>query len=430
MSIVRLPARVALPLTRAVLVAASAAAMIAAPLAAPAMAAEPNAMFLFSGRSKLINTSSSFERVAVSDPLIADVQVVSSRQVMVRALKPGTTSLIVWTKGSGAVPYEIEVGVDARGIERQIRTTSGNDHFRVAFNGHAVVVSGAATTLHEREAAEKVAASYGFPVVNLIQPPNRREQIQIDVMVLELAKSSGLNLGAVIGGGEVQDVSNGVRKILFKPGEVMAGLSAGVDPSTLSPFDLLTMRVEALARRGEAKLLARPTLVTSDGGTAKFLAGGEIPIPIAQGLGQTSIQWKEFGVRLEAQPTITADGRIALTVKPEVSSLDFANGLKQQSFNVPALRTRRAETQVVLAPRETLMLGGLMNNEHARGWEQLPGLGDIPILGELFKSRRFQDQQTELAILVTPRLISPEASDKPSGRLPAVKKELEQEMVP
>ena len=418
------------PLTRAILVAASAAALLAAPLAAPALAAEPNSMFLFSGRSKLINTTSAFERVAVSDPAIADVQVVSGRQVMVRALKPGITSLIVWTKGSGAVPYEIEVGVDARTIERQIRTSSGNDHFRVAFNGHAIVVSGAAATLHQREAAEKVAASYGFPVVNLVQAPNRREQIQIDLMVIELAKSSGLNLGAVIGGGEIQDVSNGIRKIVFKPGEVMTGLANGVDPASFSPFDLLTMRVEALAKRGEAKLLARPTLVTSDGGTAKFLAGGEVPIPVAQGLGQTSIQWKEFGVRLEAQPTITNDGRVALTVKPEVSSLDFANGLKQQSFTVPAIRTRRAETQVVLAPSETLMLGGLMSNEHSRGWEQLPGLGDIPILGELFKSRRFQDQQTELAILVTPRLISPDAREKAPNRLPGVKKELDQEMVP
>lgn len=416
-------------LVRAALAVAMGAAMLAAPLAAPAMAAEQNSMFLFSGRSKLISTPSVFERVAVSDPTIADVQVVSNRQVMVRALKPGTTSLIVWTKGSGAVPYEIEVGVDARGIERQIRSASGNEGFRVAFNGHAIVISGAASTLHEREAAEKVAGSYGFPVVNLVQPPNRREQVQIDVMILELSKTSGLNLGAVIGGGEVQDVSNGVRKIVFKPGEVMAGMN-GVDPSTFAPFDLLTMRVEALARRGEAKLLARPTLVTSDGGTAKFLAGGEVPIPVAQGLGQTSIQWKEFGVRLEAQPTITADGRVALAVKPEVSSLDFANGLKQQSFNVPALRSRRAETQVVLAPRETLLLGGLMNNEHARGWEQIPGLGDIPVLGELFKSRRFQDQQTELAILVTPRLISPDATEKTPNRLPAVKKELEQEMVP
>lgn len=417
-------------LRRAALATLAAATMLAAPLAAPAIAAEPNQMFLFSGRSKLISTPSGFERVAVADPAIADVQVVSNRQVMVRALKPGTTSLIVWTKGSGAVPYEIEVGVDARGIERQIRTTSGNDNFRVAFNGHAIVISGAAATLHEREAAEKVAASYGYAVVNLIQPPNRREQIQIDVMVLELNKSAGLNLGAVVGGGEIQDITNGVRKIVFKPGEVMTGMTAGIDPKSFAPFDLLTARVEALARRGEAKLLARPSLVTADGGTAKFLAGGEVPIPVAQGLGQTSIQWKEFGVRLEAQPTITNDGRVALTVKPEVSSLDFANGLKQQSFNVPAIRSRRAETQVVLAPRETLMLGGLMNNEHSRGWEQIPGLGDIPILGELFKSRRFQDQQSELAILVTPRLISPDHSDKPSGRLPAVKKELEQEMVP
>lgn len=409
--------------------AALVAMLLAAPLAQPA-AADGTPMFLFTGRSRLISTPSGFERVAVADPTIADVQVFSGRQIMVRALKPGITSLIVWTKGSGAVSYEIEVGVDARNIERQIRSASGNEAFRAAFNGNAVVVSGSADTLAERVAAEKVAASYGYPVVNLITPPARREQIQIDVMVLELARTAGLNLGVVAGGGEVTDVQNGVKKILFKPGEMMTGMANGVDPASFSPFDLVTARVEALARRGEAKLLARPTLVTSDGGTARFLAGGEVPIPVQQGLGQTSITWKEFGVKLECQPTITPDGRVAMTIKPEVSSLDFANGLKQAAFNVPALRSRRAETQVVLGQRETLMLGGLMSNENNHGWEQLPGLGDIPILGELFKSRRFQDAQTELAILVTPRLIAPTSTPEAPGRLPAVKKQLEQEIVP
>jgi pilus assembly protein CpaC len=164
--------------------------------------------------------------------------------------------------------------------------------------------------------------------------------------------------------------------------------------------------------------------VTTDGGTARFLAGGEVPIPVAQALGQTTVMWKEFGVRLEVQPTRLADGRINMSVKPEVSSLDFANGLKQANFNIPAVRTRRADTQVVLAPDEILMLGGLMDAEQSRAYQQLPGLGDLPIIGELLKSRKFQDQQTELAILVHPHMIAPDGQPHYPGKLPETQKEM------
>jgi pilus assembly protein CpaC len=206
----------------------------------------------------------------------------------------------------------------------------------------------------------------------------------------------------------------------------MTGEATTGQLNTFGTLDFLAAKLQALQNRGEAKLLARPTLVTTDGGTAHFLAGGEIPIPIQQALGQTTIMWKEFGVRLEVQPSLLGDGRVALTVKPEVSSLDFTNGLKQGSFTVPALRTRRADTQVVLGASETLMLGGLMNAEQSRGYDMLPGLGDVPVLGELFKSRSFQDNQSELAIMVTPRLLGPSASRELPGRLPAVGHELEE----
>ncbi len=246
--------------------------------------------------------------------------------------------------------------------------------------------------------------------------------------MLELSKTANLNFGATAGGGEITELAGGLRKYIFKPGQMDLGEATVGNLSTFGQLNFLAARIEALQRRGEAKLLARPSLVTIDGGTAKFLAGGEIPIPIQQALGTISVVWKEFGVRLEVQPSILVDGRISMSVKPEVSSLDFTGGIKMASFNVPSIRTRRVETQVMLSPGETLMLGGLLNDQKSRNRDQLPFLGDIPVLGELFQSRNWQDDETELAILVTPRLVQPSTDTKAPGRLPAIQQELMREM--
>lgn len=383
---------------------------------------------VLAGRSKVVAAIGQLERVAISNPGIADIKVVGGRQVLVQGLKPGTTTLMMWTKQGQAKSYDVTVGLDAAQVQRQVRVLTGNDKLSVMHNGHAFLLSGDAEAIAQRELAEKIVSAYGGPVVNLVQLPQRREQIQIDVHVVELTKTAMLNLGFVVGSGEVTDVQNGIRRYIFKPGQMNLGEMTTGSPSTISQLDFLAARLDLLQRRGEAKLLAQPRLVTTDGGTAKFLAGGEIPIPIQQALGQTTITWKEFGVRLDIQPTLSAGNRITLAVKPEVSSLDFVSGVKLNTFTVPALKTRRAETTVVLGAQETLMLGGLINNEHSRNWDQIPFIGDIPIIGELVRNRAFQESQTELAILVTPRLVVPDDQPRLPGRLPAVRDELSRQM--
>lgn len=406
---------------------ATAAFLAALSPASPVMAQEARIQ-LNTGHSQLFTTPQAIERVAVSDPKIATVHVISAKQILIQGLSVGNTSMMVWTKGGGVRAYDVMVGIDTQEVQRQLQSVTGNDSLSVTFNGQSFVLTGQATVASQAQMAEKMVASYGRPVINMIQSPQRREQIAIEVFIVELSKNSALNLGITPGGGEVTELTGGIRKFVFKPWEMMFGEQTTGNINTFSQMDFLAGRLELMQKRGEAKVLARPTLVTVDGGTAKFLAGGEIPIPIQQALGTISIVWKEFGVRLEVQPTMAADGRIALAVKPEVSSLDYTNGLKQVNFNVPAIRTRRAETTVMLRPLETLMLGGLMDNERNHNWDQLPFLGDLPILGELFKSRRFQDNQTELAIMVTPRMVVPSRDTAPPGRLPEVKKELTQEM--
>lgn len=418
-------------LAATVLLGTTAPTALAQEPAPSAPQAEAPRLDLLAGRSQLFATGGHLERVAISNPKVASVRVINNKQIMVQGLAPGATTLMVWTKGGGARSFDVNVSLDASQVERQVRQITGNDGFKVAFNGQSWLLSGAAATMSQRDAAEKIVQAYGQPVVNLIQMPPRREQIAIDVHVVELSKSAMLNFGYTVGGGETESIQGGVRKYIFKPGEFMFGeMAAGGFPNNLGGLDFLAAKLEALQRRGEARLLARPTLVTIDGGTAKFLAGGEIPIPVQQALGMTTIMWKEFGVKLEIQPTLARGGAITLAVKPEVSSLDYSNGLKQANFTVPSIRTRRAETTVALAPTETLMLGGLMSNEENRAWDGLPLLADIPILGELFRSRRWMDNQTELAIMVTPRLVAAGEPATLPGRLPEVNRDLSREMAP
>ncbi|HBN08114.1 MAG TPA: secretion system protein, partial [Cyanobacteria bacterium UBA8530] len=148
------------------------------------------------------------------------------------------------------------------------------------------------------------------------------------------------------------------------------------------------------------------------GGKASFLVGGEVPIPMAQAQGQVTIDWKEYGVKLDISPQVMASGKISLKVKPEVSSLDFNNGVRINNFLVPALQSRKAETQVVLRDGQSLLIGGLIQNQESKNIEKLPFLGDIPVLGQLFRSDNFQNNETELNVIVTPHLLKAPAPDK------------------
>jgi pilus assembly protein CpaC len=408
---------------KSIVLASTLALLMAAPAAAETTSGGAT-LTLMVGKSHLFTTPSGFERVAVSDPKVADVRVISDKQLLIQALKPGDATIFVWTKQSGAVSYELHVGLDTKAVQQQVRSITGNDAIKVDFNGSSFILSGPTQSAVQREEAEKIAAGSGAPVINLLAMPQRREQIKVELVVVELSKTGLLNLGVSPGGGETTGINNGIRQFTFKPGSINLGEAQPNSLSSFGPLDTLMAQIQLLQTKGEAKLLARPTLTTIDGGTAKFLAGGEIPIPVSQALGVTTIAWKEFGVRLEVTPTITTDGRIAMSCKPEVSSLDYANGLKQASFTIPSLKTRKADTQVVLAANETLMIGGLMNNEDNKTWDQIPGIGDIPIIGELIKSRRFQNNQTELAIFVTPRLVTADNDSTPSTNLDKVQKDM------
>ncbi|MBC7545049.1 MAG: type II and III secretion system protein family protein [Candidatus Sericytochromatia bacterium] len=383
--------------------------------AVPSAYAAENELHVILGRSEVVQMPEAITRVAISDPSIADVVVLPDREVLINGKAGGVTSLMVWTR-SGRRTYEVSVGQDLQGLLPALTQITGSHDLSVTMANGTVILQGTVRTARLKALAERVAGTYATRIISELAI-QAGEQIQVSIRVLEITKTANKELGVTWGTRHVTDVKNGVEQFLFQP--LQGALQEGGPLAALTGLgglfrDPLSVKIDLLVRENKARLLARPTLVANSGSTAKFLAGGEIPIPVQQALGMTTILWKEYGIRLETEPTLLDDGRIQLKLKPEVSSLDFNNGITINNFRVPALRTRKAETEVRLAPMESLALGGLIASEEAHNVTKLPGLGDIPILGELFKSHQFLNGDSELMIIVTPQLVQATRAEPPA----------------
>lgn len=372
------------------------------------------------GSTAILTVGDSIVRVDIADPNIADPVIFPPNRILLNAIAPGSTSLIVW--GRSLVPrmYTVEVTADVASLQRQIDELFPDAGLSVTSTGTSIVLSGQVRDPQTVRKATELAETMGIPIVNNIQAP-APEQILLHVEFAEVSKSALRELGrdllrvlnphrldsnAFDGRGdtyEVTSVSEGIVSILVE------GNGAELD---------LVLRM--LKNTGEFQSLAQPNLVTREGQPASFLAGGEFPFPTIQSgnqQGGITVTWKEYGIRLNFLPTITNSGNIRLQVSPEVSALDFANGLTIQGFNIPSILARRVETDVELRPGQTLAIGGLMDNTMAKDVDKWPILGDIPILGYFFKSERIRQNRTELLVLVTPYILDPDAL--PAPPLPA-----------
>jgi pilus assembly protein CpaC len=242
-------------------------------------------------------------------------------------------------------------------------------------------------------------------VINLIET-DKAPQIEVEAQIVEINRNDLKRLGVKYGElvPQQNSVSTEPGSYIFRPdtmtgGETKQGVSFG--------RSRIGVTLEAMVRDGVAKVLAAPKMTTNSGGKADILVGGEVPIPVQQALGTTTIQWREFGVKLAVEPLLQREGRMRLKVASEVSSLDYANAVRVNDAQIPGLQSRKAGTDVVLRPGESLVIGGLYQATENNSVEKVPLLGDIPILGELFKSTRFQRQESELRVVVTPRLVTP-----------------------
>ncbi|HXI30728.1 MAG TPA: type II and III secretion system protein family protein, partial [Vicinamibacterales bacterium] len=385
---------------------------------APASGSMPTiTVMVVAGGSTVVKTDFPITRFALNNPAVADATVVDPTQLLVDGKSAGNVSLIVWGNGHKLSQYDIVVYPPTPALQRQFKALFPGEDIDVSVADEAIVLSGKVSSngvaLRAMEIAEK--SSSKSKVINLLQLPGGGEQqVMLQVRVAEVSRRALTQLGVSLFTG-----ANGYKDWVGRSSTQQFPAPTFND-TKLTFTDFLNLFVfntkydvgavvTALQNRGFFQSLAEPTLIAYNGQEASFLAGGEIPVPIAQGgvnAGAITVSYKEFGVRLTFRPTIAGDV-IRLKVKPEVSQLDFANGITLQGFRVPALSTRRAETDVELRDGQSFAIGGLMNNSTQTDKAGIPGLSEVPIIGNLFKSKADRKEQTELVVLITPRLVRP-----------------------
>jgi pilus assembly protein CpaC len=378
------------------------AALTGAPSRAQQILSKPEAVIsVQKGHAATYRQPAQMQRVAVADPAIAEAVVISGSEVLINGLAPGTTSMVVWDKAGGSRMFEIRVTIDTSGLQDQFRALFPGDTISIQTVGGTLLLSGLVRDTAVGRRAVELAQATGAKVQGNFGARAAR-QILLQVRFGEVTRSALQQLSSELS----VPSGRGVRDVTDAGGSI---LSDGVARLfLLGPDSKLELVLNALKSRGLFKSLAEPNLVAVDGHEASFLAGGEFPFPVTQGAGlnaTVTVVWKEFGVRLKFRPRITPEGNIRLLVSPEVSSLDFANGLRLQGDIIPSLVTRRADTEVELVPGQHLGIAGLIDNSIRENASRIPGLGDIPILGALFRSKDRREEQSELLVIVTPYFV-------------------------
>lgn len=368
------------------------------------------------GQSRVINFDRPVGRFSVSNPEIAEAVLVTPDQVLVNGKAFGQVNFIAWEQTGGEyLVFDVYVRANLSLIDSQIRALFPKDDIRLSQANGSVVISGSVTDPATAAQIDSVVQAAGFKTVNMLASPVKSTaQVQLQVRVAEVSRNRVRDLGtsyAYQGGSSgVYANSGGGPSGL---GNVTNGLLNGSLSSALNLFvmggNTLAM-IRALQTQGVLRELAEPNLIAMDGQQASFLAGGEFPVPIVQGgsgNNSVSIIFKEYGVRLNFKPTIIDEDHIRLELEPEVSTIDFSNGVKFDGFLIPALKTRRAKTGVELRDGQSFALAGLLDNSESKTLSKVPVLGDVPLLGALFRSTSFQKNETELIFIVTAQLTKP-----------------------
>jgi pilus assembly protein CpaC len=378
----------------------------------PAEAATYPRITLTAGRSTVLSTDFDITRIAVTNPAVADAVVVQPREVLIDGKGSGTVSLIIWG-AARRVQYDVVVDPGVTTLQQTFQQLFPGEDIRVAVNDDAIVLSGhVSSNTVMLQAGEIATNAYSKgKIVNLLQLPGGMEsqQVMLQVRLAEVNRRAIQELG----------VNFFVNRQNWAGRSTTQQFSApDFDQNDLVFSDFLNLFVfyrkegvgaviKALEQKGLFQSLAEPNLIAYNNQEASFLAGGEFPVPIVQGAtGTVTVQFKEFGVRLNFRPTIAGDV-IRLKVRPEVSTLDFNNGITLSGFRIPALTTRRAETDVELRDGQSFAIAGLLNNVSQNDGAAIPFLSQIPIIGTLFKSKAERAERTELMVLVTPRLVRP-----------------------
>jgi len=402
--------------------------------AAPSVDYEPRQVRMLVGRSTIVEPGSPVTRVSLTSAEIADVVVTSSSQLLLNGKTVGTTSMFVWDRAGVVRRFEIVVQRDLTRLSEQLRELFPGEAIEARTNGSKIVLSGTVSGKTVGENAVNLAGGYvdkKDDVVSLLQQRDNgpSNQVLLRVRFAEVDRSAMRELGASFVADGYKNTFGRVTTQQFPaPDFSSSGSSFGGTSMVFSDFlnlflfdakNQLGVVIKALQTKGLFQSLAEPNLVAESGKEASFLAGGEFPVPVAQGSGGAvaiTIQYKEFGIRLNFLPVVNGN-RVHLKVRPEVSTLDFANAIVLQGFRIPALNTRRTETELELDNGQTFAIAGLMSNSVTSTLKKIPGIGDIPILGLLFQSKAAQKDQSELVVMITPEIL-PRSSSGVTTTLP------------
>jgi pilus assembly protein CpaC len=342
------------------------------------------------------------QKVAVANPEIADVVVVSGSEILVVGKAPGSTTLHVWAMG-GRKTYNIEVAADDAPVAAEIKKLLGYSDVRVGKINKTIILEGSVLDQYQKNRAEQIAGAYGDKVVNLLEL-KKPVQVKIEAKVIEIDRSKTQRLG--IKWGNSPETSTGG----FNFGQSLTNALNNNAFGKLGTYGEINAHLDALIKEGGAKILSQPNMIALSGEKANIMVGGEIPIPVALDDNKITIEWKAYGIKLEIEPSVNGDRLINSTVKAEVSSLSWNDEHRIElggGFKIPPLQMRKAETAVALSSGQTMAIGGLISRETAKDVYKVPLLANIPVLGKLFKSTAFSRGETELLIIITPTIIDP-----------------------
>ena len=400
---------------------------------APAAVDAPVDIDLLVGRSTVLNVGATIARVSLTVPDIADALVTAPSQLLIHGKQPGTISLFVWDRGGAIKTYEVKVRRDLTPLIAHVKQLFPGEPIEVRGSGKDVILSGTVSGQYVIDKAAAVAGGYVEKKENVVNLMKQQEgiasnQVLLRVRFAEVSRSALQELGiSLFSDGNNNFNGRTTTQQFAAPffdhnNNIQGKNLVFSDYLNLYVFDLknqLGAVVKAMQTKGVFQSLAEPNLIALNGKEASFLAGGEFPYPVPTGLNQIAIHFKEFGVRLKFTPTVLGGDLINLKLAPEVSSLDFNNAVVIEGFRVPALTSRRADTEIELRDGQTFAIAGLLNNTALSSMRKVPGIGDIPILGYLFRSRAYQKDQTELVVMVTPTILRKDSTGASEG-LPAL----------
>jgi pilus assembly protein CpaC len=397
---------------------------------------------VYIGKSEDVRTESSFVELTVGDPDVADVNPLTDRSLSILGKRNGTTRVSAYAEGKKLIGvFDVEVVYDTSMLQHEIRRRFPHASLRVTAVNGRLMLAGTAPDGPTVDKAVLIAKQFGSDVINAVDVASP-QQVMLEVRFVEATRQAGRDLGVqwnVFGQHNLVNVGNRTPTsqlpitntgggMFSQPGVTNGGpnsSAATISPiaiagvlSGTAPFGVMVSKmlaagietdliINALEQKGVARSLAEPNLVALSGDTASFLAGGEYPVPVPGTLGQVTIDYKRYGVGLAFTPTVLSGGLINMKIEPEVSQLDFSHMVTIAGLSVPPLIVRRASTTVELRDGQSFVIGGLLQSVGQNAISQLPWLGDMPVLGALFRSASYQKQETDLAIIVTPRLVRP-----------------------